>query len=61
MEQTLDSLILFIATFFSRIAARISGKKKQVNSRSVRVTAKGNHEFPTISMQVALLGIEITT
>lgn len=36
-------------------------KEKQQFSMSVKVSVNGNREFPTITMQVDLLGIEITT
>lgn len=64
MEHTLYSLTLFTTAyfFFLAVAARIAGKEKQqFNNQSVKVSLKGNHELPAITMQVDLLGIEITT
>lgn len=63
-ELTLYSLTLFTTAyfFFLVIAARIAEKEKQqFNNQSVKVSLKGNHDFPAITMQVDLLGIEITT
>lgn len=62
MEHTLYILTLFTTAFFPGVSARIAVKeKRQFNNKSVKVTIKGNHQFPTIRMQVDLLGIEITT
>lgn len=63
MERTVYGLTLFTNAFFSfGFAARIAGtEKQQFNNQSVKVSPKGNHEFPTITIQVDLLGIEITT
>lgn len=63
MEHTLYSLYLQLLIFFPLgVAARIAGKEKQqFNNQPVQVPLKGNREFPAITMQVDLLGIEITT
>lgn len=57
------ALLYLQMLFFSLgIATRIAGtEKQQFNNQSVKVSPKGNHEFPTITIQVDLLGIEITT
>lgn len=58
MEHTLNHLLSF-AIFFPGVTAKRFKKEKQpFNSKSVKVTTDGNHEFPGIARQVELLGKE---
>lgn len=50
----------FICNFFfpGVTAKRFKKEKQPFNSKSVKVTTDGNHEFPRIARQVELLGKE---
>ena len=63
MGLTLFILILLATGFclFVFLGLVLAGKEKQQFNMSVKVSVNGNREFPTITMQVDLLGIEITT